>query len=409
VRWRSLISREATSGSLDRFPLGIGAPETFSKIKLPKANLRNRKLSLVLILKAVKSIYKLVQISSRALEHKRALVHVGLVAGVALTVFGSSTGSVQLAASSLSPLHAASGNAADSLDEMAASTVAATIASKTSLLVTNHANQQATALSSQLPIPTSAEGTLAKRQVVTTAGDASRGVTSYTVEAGDTLGAIASKFNITSSTVIWANNLENADSLRPGQQLVILPVSGLLYAVQAGDTAEALAAKYQANAAQILSYNNAEVKGLVPGQKVIIPEGVKPAAPKPRLNPAMAAINSLPTQTRAPSLTQFSGGANGYSYGYCTWYVANRRSVPSSWGNAVNWYYSAKASGFGTGRTPVPGAIAWSAGMSYWGHVGIVEAVDGDRVLISDMNGPGGWNRVSRYWTSTSAWGGYIY
>jgi len=53
---------------------------------------------------------------------------------------------------------------------------------------------------------------------------------------------------------------------------------------------------------------------------------------------------------------------NSYAYGYGTWYVAMRRSVPPNWGNnARNWYYMAQASGYAVGSKPVAGAIAWTA------------------------------------------------
>jgi surface antigen len=178
----------------------------------------------------------------------------------------------------------------------------------------------------------------------------------------------------------------------------------LLHTVQPGETAEALASKFQANAAQILSYNNAEAKGLTAGQKIIIPDGVKVEAPKPRA----ATTNFAANRTLTPALTRYAFSGNGYSYGYCTWYVASKRAVPSNWGNASSWLYNAKASGFGTGRTPIPGAIAWTPS-GYYGHVAYVEAVDGNRVLVSEMNYGGNWGRATRRWASAGEYGGFIY
>ena len=51
------------------------------------------------------------------------------------------------------------------------------------------------------------------------------------------------------------------------------------------------ASAFGANAAQILSFNNAEVKGLTPGMKIIVPDGVKKDAPKPA--PAAAVSRGL--------------------------------------------------------------------------------------------------------------------
>jgi surface antigen len=137
-----------------------------------------------------------------------------------------------------------------------------------------------------------------------------------------------------------------------------------------------------------LSYNNAEVKGLQVGTKIIIPDGVK-SEPKP-----VTANVQAPAASAYVPLTHFAYAGNGYAYGYCTWYVANRRSIPSFWGNANQWYYNAQASGFSVGYSPAPGAIAWT-GSGYYGHVAYVESVSGGSVTVSEMNYNGNWGRVT--------------
>jgi surface antigen len=274
--------------------------------------------------------------------------------------------------------------------------VAADIAAGSHMLVSNTATKTATSKNQQVALLTADDDSLAKRQVIATAGNATRDIANYSVQPGDTLSAIAAKFNITSDTILWANGLGDADMVKPGQSLTILPVSGLLYTVKAGDTADSLAGAYQANAAQILSFNNDEVKGLAPGQQIIIPDGVKPqpvAAPQIASN-TRSAGSVLGSSTYRTSLTHFPYSGNGYSYGYCTYYVASRRNVPSSWGNASSWYYNASASGFSVGSTPVPGAIAWT-GAGYYGHVAYVEGVSGGMVTVSEMNYNGNWGRVT--------------
>jgi peptidoglycan hydrolase CwlO-like protein len=95
---------------------------------------------------------------------------------------------------------------------------------------------------------------------------------------------------------------------------------------------------------------------------------------------------------------------NGFTYGTCTWYVANRRCVP--WGgNARDWYGQAGAIGYKEGHTPIPGAVVafWPGGDGaswVWGHVGYVEAVGPAAGIpagyfkFSEMNATAGWNRV---------------
>lgn len=101
--------------------------------------------------------------------------------------------------------------------------------------------------------------------------------------------------------------------------------------------------------------------------------------------------------TPHPPASSGSTAANGYAYGYGTYYVANRRHVPPNWGNAKTWYAHAQAAGYEVGDTPKKGAIAWTD-RGALGQVAIVEDVsaDGTQVVISEMNGDGGgWNRVT--------------
>jgi surface antigen len=113
------------------------------------------------------------------------------------------------------------------------------------------------------------------------------------------------------------------------------------------------------------------------------------------------------TQTTKVKLS--SDGNNHFSYGYCTYYVASRRNIP--WfGNAGTWLSGARAAGFATGDIPQVGAIIVTS-ESVYGHVGIVEAVNGDgTITISEMNYSGFARITSRTIpVSYSAIKGYIY
>ena len=372
--------------------LSMGATaETFSNIKTPRLP-RMQPLSKAHSAQIHKQSKEL-SLGLKAAYRPRFIAHLGLLAIAGSLVLANSPSHAH--ALSVRLLSARGG--VGSIDPATVATVAAKVAVKSHLIIATEANKTATQLSQQVAVPTSDETMLAKPQVVTTAGNATRDITNYTVMGGDTLSSIASKLNITTSTIKWANGLTNGDSIAPGQNLVILPITGLLYTVQAGDSAATLAAAYNANAEQILSYNNAEVKGLTPGTKIIIPDGTKAEAAAAPVIAAPAVLGaSIRTQGYGSSapLTHYAGGANAYNYGYCTYYVATRRSVPSYWGNANAWYYQAQASGFAVGSVPVAGAIAWT-GAGYFGHVAYVEGVNSDgSVRISEMNATAGWGRV---------------
>lgn len=111
-------------------------------------------------------------------------------------------------------------------------------------------------------------------------------IVKYTVLGGDTVSSIAAKFGISTSTVLWANNLSETSLIKPGQDLTILPIDGVRLVVGKGDTITSLSKKYHANADEILAYNKVASEELLNiGQELIIPGGsietVKPPAPAP--------------------------------------------------------------------------------------------------------------------------------
>lgn len=379
--------------------MGIGvANESFSKIKVPASARSRRQSQKSTITQIIATGQQAGAVAKRAYRPRYA-AHAAILAAALTVILSNSPARTHSVAVRLMSSHVGYGA---TLDDTSAATVAADIAAKSQLLVASDATQAAKTMNAQTALATSDSFDLAKRQIVSTAGNATRDITSYTVQSGDTLSMIASKFNITTDTILWTNNIGNADDIKPGQSLTILPVTGLLYTVVTGDTADSLANAYQANAAQILSFNDDEVKGLTPGDKIIIPDGVKPLPVAPAVP-----VTRVATVSKAPSLTSFAYSGNGYAYGYCTWYVASRRNIPSYWGDARNWYYNAQVSGFSVGSVPAPGAIAWT-GAGYLGHVAYVESASGGMVTISEMNGPAGWGRVDTRTVPASSFR-YIY
>jgi murein DD-endopeptidase MepM/ murein hydrolase activator NlpD len=104
----------------------------------------------------------------------------------------------------------------------------------------------------------------------------------YTVQSGDTVSSIAAKFGISEDTIRWQNNLQSKDSIKVGQVLQILPVTGISHKVQKGDTVYSIAKKYDSGAQAIVDfpYNtfvNDETFELAIGQEIIVPDGVKPS------------------------------------------------------------------------------------------------------------------------------------
>lgn len=99
-------------------------------------------------------------------------------------------------------------------------------------------------------------------------------ITVYTVRPGDSLSEIATMFDVTANTILWANDLTKASSIQPGDNLIILPVAGVRHVVKAGDTLASIAKKYGGDADEIISYNQlANVTNVSAGDTLVIPGG----------------------------------------------------------------------------------------------------------------------------------------
>ena len=235
------------------------------------------------------------------------------------------------------------------------------------------------------------------------------GVKIYEVKPGDTVSAIAAANNITVNTILWANDLDNVDSIMPGDKIFILPVAGLSYTIKKGDNIDSIANKYKADKDKIISFNSLPADGqLTEGEEIIIPDGTQETTVQ---NPQNNSQNGIARRQYAtstggtPAVSGFrtlsgkAGTGHSFPYGYCTWYVAQRRYVP--WGgNAGTWLYHAKSAGYQTGKAPRVGAIMVSS-ESWWGHVAVVESVSGGSFTVSEMNYRG-WAKKSTRTISSS-------
>jgi murein DD-endopeptidase MepM/ murein hydrolase activator NlpD len=107
----------------------------------------------------------------------------------------------------------------------------------------------------------------------------------YTVQEGDTVGSVASRFGIASTSILWNNlDLENADNLSLGQQLRVPNSDGIIYEVRLGDTLTDIAGYFGANVQDILDFpanNLKNVDDIVENQTVFILNGTMPAPAEP--------------------------------------------------------------------------------------------------------------------------------
>jgi len=210
----------------------------------------------------------------------------------------------------------------------------------------------------------------------------------YTVSSLDTLSQISKKFGISVKTLATVNNLSSVHQIKTGQILLIPPAEGIIHTVARGETLASIVKKYQGDLSATLKFTDQEI---FPGEKVLVVNGKMPEItpqPRPYLASARESLRQVVVRESSPGRLLGSGGnrKNGYPWGWCTWYAAYRRNVPSGWGNARSWLSSAQRSGYATGATPRVGAIVVTTDNSFWGHVAYVEAVEGGSIIVSEMN-----------------------
>jgi surface antigen len=282
-----------------------------------------------------------------------------------------------------------------SVDQRVAADLAASTAETAGLAVASNLSNLSISLSAKAELAQADTSVLTKPQIVQVSD--LRGISNYVTVVGDTAQSVGQKYGVTADTVKWANNL-TGDALTVGQTLRIPNVDGVLYTVRSGDTIDSIAQKYSTNRDRLVSYNDLELGGLTPGQQIVLPGGILPLNERP----GYTAPATARTSAGVSRVYSYAGNAavagNKYDYGYCTWYAYNRRAelgrpVGSFWGNASTWASYARGSGYLVNNTPAVGAVmqdSYSAGG--YGHVAVVESVNGDgSIYVSEMN-YAGWN-----------------
>lgn len=293
-----------------------------------------------------------------------------------------------------------------SVDQIVATNIAAGIAQRADLPVATNLANQAVSLSIQNQLAQQNDSSTVNKPLIIQPSADSRALKQYVVKDGDTASSIAAQFGLSADTVKWANDL-SSDTVAVGKTLTILPVDGVLYTVKGGDTIDSIASKFGTTAQNITVYNDLELSGLVPGNRIVLPSGVVPTTERPGY------VAPYVSTGYAYGTIRFAGGfgggglqivnpydyishniyswTNGGANGQCTWWAIERRAAMGmplpggALGNAAEWAYTLSHAGYVVNSTPARGAVIQNGGG--YGHVGVVESVNGDgSITITEMN-----------------------
>ncbi len=334
-------------------------------------------------------------------RNRRRLIRTGLIfgnvtllIGVGVFILTNNSASQTVRRNSVSTAIQTVSQATDNpLDQLSSAEIASQVALMAGLPEGLAVKNQADSEIALLTLAPNDSTTVTKPQIVSTAQKSKKDIKTYKTVPGDTVASIAAKFGVSADSIRWSNGL-TGDTVKPDKDLAIPPANGVAYKVKTGDTAESIATRYRINKDLFILVNDAEA-GVKVNEYVWLPGGVQPAPVYYRTYASSSYGADFAWGTAAIY------GRNGYDYGWCTWYVANKVSMPANWGNANTWdNYAYRTTGWIVSDKPKVGAIAQTDAGGL-GHVGYVEAVspDGTMIIYSDMNGLSGWGRVG-----TSGW-----
>lgn len=185
------------------------------------------------------------------------------------------------------------------------------------------------------------------------------GLISYTVQAGDSLGEIASYFGVSVDTIASANPKIKGGLLRVGEKLNILPTSGVVYQTQGGDTLQSISLAFNVAQDKIVEFNpTVNFSSLGVGTEIIIPHGK---------NISLVGQGGLPNFS-----SEFIIPAKGYNWGILHNY--NAVDIANSCGTPV----VASAEGLVVPDENIPNVLGgWNGG---YGNFVLIEHPFGDQV-----------------------------
>jgi len=237
-------------------------------------------------------------------------------AAIVILTVGATIGNVSARGTGMEDITSGSILSAFSIDENTEDVVERAPTKKVSYMARDRAISPEVSFEAELGADPGAEASIAdtgNALQIPTVGDnvvQRSDVTTYVVQNGDTIGGIANRFAVTQKTILAANSTANADFIKPGQELLIPPITGVLHKVVKGDTIASIAKKYKVDEQDVLDFNHlADASAISTDQTIMVPGGELP--------------EPVPTPSAPGRQPSYGGAAPG--------------SAPAIGGGKLNW------------------------------------------------------------------------
>ncbi len=224
-------------------------------------------------------------------------------------------------------------------------------------------------------------------------------VTTHRVQEGETLTGIAQQYGLDVSTVRWENDLDEDETIRPGDELRILPIDGVRHKVARGETIYTIAEEYglddtQAQAIVNYPFNeflNDETFELATGQVIVVPDGVPQTradeAPQRRQPTRVATTPDAGAVSATGTFVWPAAGriTQGYRFYHKAVDIANRAGGNILAGDAGTVTVAGWPDGYGYGNRVV---IDHGNGyQTLYAHLSVIQVSSGQRVNRGDVIG----------------------
>jgi LysM repeat protein len=194
----------------------------------------------------------------------------------------------------------------------------------------------------------------------------------YVVREGDALSQIAEMYNVTTNTILWANDISKASDIHPGDTLVILPIIGVKHEVKKGQTLASIVKKYEADFDEVLEYNNlASADDLSVGDELMIPGG------------QLHAKKSVATTKRATPTKSTGSASGGGNFVHPAPGATRTQGIHGN--NAVDLAagYGSPIRAAGSGKVIISKAGGWNGG---YGTYIVIRHSNGTQTLYAHLS-----------------------